>query len=141
MGKRRPDRPPFFVDNIADRLRQWRRFGSHLLFAPASSGSWSASGRPTSAPPQELRSSTIIVIAALLVSATVLAQQSNQEKVICELSSGNCLKQAEVIQKKIKKLNVEIKKGEKKYPPRELKNLELKLKETQETLDKFESVK
>lgn len=86
-----------------------------------------------------MRTSTIVVIAAMLVSGTVLAQQSNQEKVICELSSGNCLKQADVIQKRVKKLNTEIKKGDKKYSPQELKNLELKLKETQEMLDKLEA--
>ncbi|HBG06965.1 MAG: hypothetical protein A2075_21750 [Geobacteraceae bacterium GWC2_58_44] len=88
-----------------------------------------------------MKSSMIIVIAALLVSVTVFAQQSNQEKVICELSSGNCLKQADLIQKRVKKLNSEIKKGEKKYSPQELKNLEQKLKETQELLDKLEAGK
>lgn len=88
-----------------------------------------------------MRTSSVLVIAALLVSGTVMAQQSNQEKVICELSSGNCLKQADVIQKKIKKINTEIKKGDKKYSPEQLKQLEQKLKETQEMLDKLEPAK
>lgn len=86
-----------------------------------------------------MKSSSIIVLAALLVSGTVFAQQSNQEKVICDLASGNCLKQAELIQKKVHKLNKEIKKGEKKYSPEELRKLELKLKETQDMLDKMET--
>lgn len=88
-----------------------------------------------------MRSSTIIVLATLLVSGTVLAQQSNQEKVICDLASGNCLKQAELIQKKMHKLDKEIKKGDKKYSPEELRKLEFKLKETQEMLDKLEDTK
>lgn len=86
-----------------------------------------------------MRTSSVLVVATLLVSGTVMAQQSNQEKVVCELSSGNCLKQADVIQKKIKKINAEIKKGDKKYSAEELKKLELKLKETQEMLDKLEA--
>jgi hypothetical protein len=86
-----------------------------------------------------MRSSTIIVLATFLVSGTVLAQQSNQEKVICDLASGNCLKQAELIQKKMHKLDKEIKKGDKKYSPEELRQLELKLKETQDMLDKMET--
>ena len=88
-----------------------------------------------------MKGSMIVVMAALLVSATVFAQQSNQEKVVCELSSGNCVKQAELIQKKVKRLSREIKKGEKKYSPEELKKLEQKLKETQDLLDKLESGK
>jgi Skp family chaperone for outer membrane proteins len=84
---------------------------------------------------------TFIVLAALLIAATVLAQQSNQDKVICELSSGNCLKQSDIIQKKIKKLNAEIKKGDKKYSPEQLKKLEQKLQETQDMLDKMEPTK
>lgn len=88
-----------------------------------------------------MRTSSVLVIAAVLVSGTVMAQQSNQEKVICELSSGNCLKQADVIQKRIKKINSEIKKGDKKYSPEQLKQLEQKLKETRELLDKLEPAK
>jgi len=88
-----------------------------------------------------VRTSSVLVIAAVLVSGTVMAQQSNQEKVICELASGNCLKSADVIQKRIKKINAEIKKGDKKYSAEQLKQLEQKLKETQELLDKLEPVK
>ena len=86
-----------------------------------------------------MRTSSVLLLATLMVSGTVFAQQSNQEKVICELASGNCLKQADVIQKRIKKINAEIKKGEKKYSAEELQKLELKLKETQEMLEKMEA--
>jgi Skp family chaperone for outer membrane proteins len=84
---------------------------------------------------------TMLILAAVLVATGAVAQQTNQEKVICELSSGNCLKQADVIQKRIKKLNAKIRKGEGKYSPEDLRKLEQKLKETQELLDKIESGK
>lgn len=88
-----------------------------------------------------MRSSKVFVIAALLVSATVLAQQSNQNKIVCELASGNCLKRAELIQKKIKTLNLEIKNGESRYSPEYFKSLELKLSETEEILDHLDQGK
>jgi hypothetical protein len=84
---------------------------------------------------------TMLILAAVLVATGAVAQQTNQEKVICELSSGNCLKQADLIQKRIKKLNGKIRKGEGKYSPEALRKLEQKLKETQELLDKIESGK
>ena len=88
-----------------------------------------------------MKTSTFIIIAALLVAATVLAQQTNQAKVISELASKNCLDQSEIIQRKMQKLNGEIKKGTKKFTAEELKTLELKLQETRETLIKLESSK
>lgn len=83
---------------------------------------------------------TISLAAVLLVAATVpaMSQQTNQEKVICELASRNCLNQVDIIQKKIKKLNNEIKKGTKTYSAEELKKLEQKLQETKDMLDKME---
>jgi Skp family chaperone for outer membrane proteins len=87
-----------------------------------------------------MKRGTIIVLAALLVSSGAFAQQTNQEQVICNLSSGSCLKEAELIQKRVKKLNQKIKKGD-KYSPEDLKKLEQKLKEPQELLDKLESGK
>src|SRR4051794_39000926 len=84
---------------------------------------------------------TLIAFAALLMSATVpaFAQDANQEKVICDLASKNCLSRVETIRKKVTKLNKEIKKGSKKYSAEELKQLELKLQETQDLLDKMEA--
>lgn len=85
---------------------------------------------------------TVIALAALLVSATVPAfgtTDPNQEKVICDLASKNCVSRVQVLEKRMKKLNREIQKGNKKYNPDELKKLELKLQETQDQLDKVES--
>jgi Skp family chaperone for outer membrane proteins len=84
---------------------------------------------------------TIMMLGMLLVATGAVAQQPNQERVICELSSGNCVRQADLIQKRIKKLNRKIKENQGKYSPEELKKLEQKLKETQELLDKLESGK
>lgn len=48
-----------------------------------------------------------------------------------------CALQAESIQEKIKRLEGEIAKGEKKYNAKELKKLEKKLKEANEILDQL----
>ena len=70
----------------------------------------------------------IIALAVLTMSASVaaLAQQTNQEKVICELAAQNCLNKSEILQKRIKKLNTEIKKGTRSYSAEDLKKLEQK---------------
>ena len=80
------------------------------------------------------------LIAALLitVAAPVLAQQTNEEKVICQLSSKNCLSTVEAIQHKMKKVSTEIKKGTKVYSAEDLKKIEDKLKEAKDMLDKLE---
>lgn len=82
----------------------------------------------------------IIAGAALMMAAAVpaIAQQTNEEKVICELAAKNCLNKADILEKRVKKLNAEIKKGSKTYSAEELKKLEQKLKETQDLLDKIE---
>ncbi len=82
----------------------------------------------------------IIAGAALMMAAAVpaIAQQTNEEKVICELAAKNCLNKADILEKRVKKLNAEIKKGSKTYSAEDLKKLEEKLKETQELLDKME---
>ena len=87
-----------------------------------------------------MKTSAIIVVAALMMAATVpvVAQQTNEEKVICELAAKNCLNKADILEKRVKKLNAEIKKGSKTYSAEDLKKLEQKLKETQDLLDKME---
>jgi uncharacterized protein YlxW (UPF0749 family) len=82
----------------------------------------------------------IMTLAALALAATVpaMAQQSHDEKVICDLAAKNCLNKADILQKRVKKLNSEIKKGTKTYSAEDLKKLEQKLKETQDLLDKIE---
>ncbi len=82
----------------------------------------------------------VILITALMLApaATVLAE-THQEAVSCQLAAQNCLNRADIIQKKVKKLKAEVKKGSTKYTPEELKQLEMKLKETQDLLDKLEA--
>jgi len=82
----------------------------------------------------------IVPMVALLVAAAVpvIAQQTNEEKVICELAAKNCLNKADILGKRVKKLNAEIRKGSKSYSAEELKKLDQKLKETQDLLDKIE---
>lgn len=48
-----------------------------------------------------------------------------------------CALQAETIQEKIKRLETEVTKGEKKYDAKTLKKLEQKLKETNKILDQL----
>ncbi len=87
-----------------------------------------------------MKNRAIVILATLILSATVpaLAQQTNEEKVICELAAKNCLNKADILEKRVKKLNAEIKKGSRTYSAEDLKKLEQKLKETQELLDKIE---
>ncbi|HYS43845.1 MAG TPA: hypothetical protein VEM32_07685 [Geobacteraceae bacterium] len=87
-----------------------------------------------------MKNNAIVILAALLLSAALpaVAQQTNEEKVICELAAKNCLNKADILEKRVKKLNAEIKKGSKTYSAEDLKKLEQKLKETQDLLDKME---
>ncbi|OGU00777.1 MAG: hypothetical protein A2079_03600 [Geobacteraceae bacterium GWC2_48_7] len=53
----------------------------------------------------------------------------------CLLYSKKCMDQADTLQDKMRKLDAEIKKGTRKYTPEELKRLEDKLKDANNTLD------
>lgn len=59
------------------------------------------------------------------------------EKDECLLVSKNCKNTALSIQEKVKKLQGEIKKGKKVYTAEELKKLEDKLKDAENTLDQL----
>lgn len=87
-----------------------------------------------------MKKSVIMTIAAFMLSTTILAysQQTPEEKVICNLAAQNCLNKADILQKRIKKLNAEIKKGTKTYSAEDLKKIEQKLQETEALLDKVE---
>ncbi|MSN26506.1 MAG: hypothetical protein GJV46_11645 [Geobacter sp.] len=87
-----------------------------------------------------MKKSVIMILAAFLVSASLPAfsQQTPEEKVICNLAAQNCLKSADILQKRIKKLNSEVKKGTNTYSAEDLKKLEQKLQETKDLLDKIE---
>jgi uncharacterized protein YlxW (UPF0749 family) len=87
-----------------------------------------------------MKKSIIMIIAALMVSATMPAfsEQTPEQKVICNLAAQNCLNSVDILQKRIKKLNTEVKKGTKTYSAEDLKLIEQKLKETKDLLDKIE---
>ena len=82
----------------------------------------------------------VMMLAAfsMAVSAPVFAaEMTKEQKDQCLLASKNCVTEVDSIQKKIKKLNTEIKKGTKVYSAEELKKLNEKLKETEKFLDEM----
>ncbi|MCM2357459.1 MAG: hypothetical protein NDI77_04870 [Geobacteraceae bacterium] len=84
----------------------------------------------------------IILMSTLLMSASlhVLAQENTKNKKDeCLLYAKNCQVAVESLQDRIKKLNKEIKKGQKVYSPEELRKLEEMLKEIRIFLDVMES--
>jgi uncharacterized protein YlxW (UPF0749 family) len=78
-----------------------------------------------------------ILLAALLTASTVpaMAQMTKEEKDQCILAAKGCAGEVDSIQKKMKRLQAEIKKGGKVYTPDEMKNLEQKLKEVNDLLN------
>jgi tRNA A37 threonylcarbamoyladenosine dehydratase len=86
-----------------------------------------------------MKKSAIIALAAFLISAAVPAFALDaQEQAVCNISAKTCLNKAEILQKKIKKLNAEVKKGDKKFSAEEMKKLEQKLQDAIDQLDKVE---
>jgi hypothetical protein len=85
----------------------------------------------------------ILAMAAFLMSATVpvFAAQETQERETCAISANTCLNKAEILEKRIKKLNAEIKKGGTNYSPEEMKMLDQKLQDATDQLDKVEGKK
>ena len=65
----------------------------------------------------------IMIIAALTLSTSMLAysQQTPEENVICNIAAQNCLNKADILQKRVKKLKAEVKKGTKQYSAEDLK--------------------
>ena len=77
-------------------------------------------------------------MAATIFSATVpamAAEPTKAQKDECLLASKDCMHEVLSIQQKIKKLDAEIKKGNKAYSVEELKKLNAKLKEAEQILD------
>ena len=89
-----------------------------------------------------MKKNAIMIIAALTLSTVMPAysQETHQEVVSCELAAKNCLNRIDILQKRIKKLNSEIKKGTRSYSAEDLKKLEQKLQETLDLLNKVEGV-
>lgn len=73
----------------------------------------------------------MILAVAVLTASTVpaFAQMSKEEKDQCLLASKGCAGEVDSIQKQVKKIQAEIKKGTKVYTAEELRTLEQKLKD------------
>ena len=84
--------------------------------------------------------SCLAVIAALLISANVSAQQPVQDDTQCDLWARKCLTEKEQLQKAEKELSAQLKAGEKTLSSSEKKRLRLKLKETRRKLEAAGSV-
>lgn len=84
-----------------------------------------------------MRKIAVILLASFAMAATVpaYAQMTKEEKDQCLLASKNCANEVDTIQKKIKRLQAEIKKGKKVYTVEELNKLNAKLKEVEQMLD------
>ncbi|MBJ6726723.1 coiled-coil domain-containing protein [Geomesophilobacter sediminis] len=87
-----------------------------------------------------MRAAAFPVLASFLVAATVpaFAQTSQNQRDECLLTSRNCMDQVDDLQKRVHKLNRELKKGTRAYSPDELKKLQQKLRETNEQLRRLE---
>ena len=78
----------------------------------------------------------LMTAVALAATAPAMAQEmTKDEKDMCLLASKNCAGEVDSLQKKMKKLQAEIKKGKKVYSAEELKKLDQKLKEANELAD------
>jgi prephenate dehydrogenase len=88
-----------------------------------------------------MKKGIMILLTALLMAPAGMsfAAADHQEAVSCQLAAKNCLNKADIIQKRVKKLEKEVKQGSTKYTPEEMKQLEQKLQETKELLDKLEA--
>jgi peptidoglycan hydrolase CwlO-like protein len=86
-----------------------------------------------------MRKIAVILLASFAMAATVpaFAQMTKEEKDQCLLASKNCANEVDSLQKKIKKLRGEIKKGKKVYSADELQKLNDKLKEAEDMVDKL----
>lgn len=85
-----------------------------------------------------MKKMAVMLMAAFMMSATVpalAAEMTKEEKDQCLLASKNCAMEVDTLQKKIKKLNAEIKKGKKVYSAEEIKKLQQKLDEANDLLD------
>lgn len=81
----------------------------------------------------------LLVTALMISSVPAFAQETPQDQYLCKLQAGNCLKRADVIQRKLKKLEAEMKNGKKVYSADELKKIEDKLKEVEQMLDNLKA--
>lgn len=80
----------------------------------------------------------MLAVFSMAISAPVFAaEMTPEQKNECLLASKGCAGEVDSIQKKMKKLQAEIKKGTKVYSVDELKKLKEKLKEAEDMMDKM----
>ena len=80
----------------------------------------------------------VMMVAAFSMAVAVpvfAAEMTKEQKDQCLLASKGCAAEVDSLQKKIKKLNAEVKKGTKVYSADEIKKLQDKLKEAEALLD------
>jgi predicted RNA-binding protein with PIN domain len=79
----------------------------------------------------------LAVMAVFLMSAAVpVFAATAQEQQQCAISAGTCLNKAEVVEKRMKKMKADVKKGT-VYSPEEMKVLEQKLQDVMDQMDKM----
>jgi len=79
----------------------------------------------------------LAVMAVFLMSAAVpVFAETAQEKEQCAISANTCLNKAEVVEKRMKKMKADIKKGT-MYSPEEMKVLDQKLQDVMDQMDKM----
>jgi len=80
----------------------------------------------------------VLVAVGLFGAMPVMASQHEGKKMDNKESARQCAIQAETIQEKVKRLEAEVAKGEKKYDAKELKKLKNKLDEANKILDQLD---
>ena len=79
----------------------------------------------------------LLVMATFLMSAAIpVFAETAAEKEQCAISANTCLNKAETVEKRMKMMKGEIKKG-KTYSPEDMKTLEQKLQDVQDQMDKM----
>jgi len=91
-----------------------------------------------------MRKIVLVLMAVFTMSAALPVYAANstmtkEEKDQCLLYSKECGTQVDDLQKRIRKLNEEIQKGERVYSPQELNKLNQKLKEASDILLRLET--
>lgn len=87
-----------------------------------------------------MKRAIMLVTAALLMTTStgVFAEQTQADRNECLLLSRNCKDQVDDIYTRMQRLEREIQKGTRVYTPKELRQLQEKLVETQEMLKDME---
>ncbi|MGD0843731.1 MAG: hypothetical protein ABSA06_05085 [Geobacteraceae bacterium] len=84
-----------------------------------------------------MKTSALVLVAAFLMSAAVpVFAQTAQERETCAIAASTCLTKAEAVEKRMKKMKADVKKGT-TYSPEDMKVLEQKLQDVQDQLDKM----